>query len=86
MGRDPGDIKRTVLMPTLVSDDGDAVAAFVSGRRLGEGSAAGPKNYVIDRIGEIIDAGAEEIMLGGLATMNTELFQQMDEDVLSAFS
>ena len=86
VGRDPGDIKRTVLMPTLVSDEHDAVAAFINGRRLGEGSAAGPKNYVIDRIGEIINAGAEEIMLGGLATGSTELFQQMDEDVLSAFS
>ena len=72
-------------MPTLVSDDKAAVDAFINGRRLGEGSAAGPKSYVIDRIGEMIDAGAEEIMLGGIATASVENFQLIDEEVLSAF-
>ena len=84
-GRDPADIKKTVLMPTLVSDDKAAVDAFVNGRRLGEGTAAGTKNFVIDRIGELIDAGAEEVMLGGILTADVENFQKIDEEILSAF-
>ena len=84
-GRDPAEIRRTVLMPTLVSDDPSAVSAFVDGRRLGEGTAAGSKSFVIDRIGEIRAAGAEEIMIGGLATAEPEMFQQVDEEILSAF-
>jgi len=83
--RDPADIKKTVLMPTLVSDDKAAVDAFVNGRDLGEGTAAGTKNFVIDRIGELIDAGAEEVMLGGIITADVENFQQIDEEILSAF-
>jgi alkanesulfonate monooxygenase SsuD/methylene tetrahydromethanopterin reductase-like flavin-dependent oxidoreductase (luciferase family) len=83
--RDPADIKKTVLMPTLVSDDKAAVDAFVNGRDLGEGTAAGTTNFVIDRIGELIDAGAEEVMLGGIITADVENFQQIDEEILSAF-
>lgn len=86
VGRDPSDITHTVLMPTMVSDDKEKVAAFVNGRRLGLGSATGPKNYVIDRIGEIIDAGADGIMIGGIPTDNSEDYEQLAEDVLSHFS
>ncbi|HIG39354.1 MAG: LLM class flavin-dependent oxidoreductase [bacterium] len=85
VGRDPAEIKRTVLMPSLVSDDKAAVDAMISGRRLGEGTAAGSRNYVIDRIGEIIEAGAEEVMIGGLDTNNSELFEEFDREILSAF-
>jgi alkanesulfonate monooxygenase SsuD/methylene tetrahydromethanopterin reductase-like flavin-dependent oxidoreductase (luciferase family) len=84
-GRDPAEIKKTVLMPTLVSDDKSAVETMMTSRRLGEGTAAGPRNYVIDRIGELIDAGAEEVMLGGILTADVENFQRIDEDVLAAF-
>jgi len=85
VGRDPTEIKRTVLMPCLVSDDKAAVDAMISGRRLGTGTAAGSRNYVIDRIGEIIKAGAEEVMIGGLDTNNPELFEEFDQEILSAF-
>ena len=84
-GRDPSEIKHTVLIPTLVTDDKAAAEAFISGRRLGEGTAAGSKNYVIDRIGEIIDAGAQEIMIGGLSTANVENFQRFDEEIIQVF-
>ena len=47
-GRDPSEIKKTVLMPTLVSDNEDEVEAFIKGRNLGEGTAAGSKSLVID--------------------------------------
>ena len=84
-GRDPSEIKKTVLMPTLVSDNDDEVEAFIKGRNLGEGTAAGSKSLVIDRIGELIDAGAEEVMLGGISTVVAENFQFVDEEILSAF-
>ncbi len=83
--RDPSEIKRTVLMPLLVTDDEKAADAMRKARRLGEGSAIGPKNYVIERIGEIMEAGAEEIMIGGLDTTKPHLFQEFDEEILSAF-
>ena len=85
VGRDPTEIKHTVLIPTMVSDDEEKVAAFVNGRRLGEGSAAGPKNYVIDRIGEIIEAGADGIMIGGIPTDDLEQYELVAKEVLSHF-
>lgn len=85
-GRDPAEIRHTVLMPTLVTDDRAAAEAFVSSRRLGAGTAAGPKSYVIDRIGEMVDAGADEVMIGGIQTDDLEQYQLVAEDVLSAFS
>ncbi len=83
--RDPGEIKYTVLMPTLVTDNRADADAFLQARRLGQGTAAGTKNYVIDRIGEMINAGAEEVMLGGILTDNAENFQMIDAEILSAF-
>lgn len=85
VGRDSNEIKHTVLMPTMVSDDKEKVSAFVNGRRLGPGSAAGPKNYVIDRIGEIVEAGADGIMIGGIPTDDLEQYQLVAEEVLSHF-
>ena len=57
----------------------------MANRGLGEGTAAGPKNYVIDRIGEIVDAGADAIMIGGIPTDDIEQYELVAEDVLSAF-
>ena len=85
VGREPKEIKHTVLMPTMVSDDTEKVSAFVNGRRLGPGSAAGPKNYVIDRVGEIVEAGADGIMIGGIPTDDLEQYQLVAEEVLSHF-
>lgn len=85
VGRDPGDISHTILMPTMVTDDASAVRAFIEGRRLGEGSAAGPKSFVIDRIGEMVEAGAQEIMIGGIPTDDPDQYQLVGEEVLSQF-
>lgn len=85
-GRDPGEIQHTVLMPTMVSDNKNKTEAFVQGRRLGPGTAAGPRNYVIDRIGEIIDAGAHEIMIGGIPTEDPEEYSRVAQEVLSNFT
>ena len=58
----------------------------MQGRRLGKGTAAGPKNYVIDRIGEIAGAGADEIMIGGIQTDDVDQYHLVAEDVLSQFA
>lgn len=83
--RDPSEIKRTLLMPILVTDDTDAAAQFIANRNLGEGTAAGPKSYVIDQIGMFIEAGMQEIMLTGLPNANVETFQFVDEEILAVF-
>ncbi len=85
VGRDPGEIKKTLLMPTLLSDDHAAVQEMMEGRRLGKGSALGSKNYIVDRIGELIEAGVEEIMFGGIDTAEPDEFVRYEEEVLSAF-
>ena len=54
----------------------DAAAA----RNLGKGSAAGTKNYVIDRIGEMIDTGADGIMLAGIPTDGLEQYRLVAEE------
>ena len=85
VGRDPAEIKHTTLMPVMVTDDETAAAAFIAGRKLGEGTVAGPKDYVIDRIGEFVHAGVDEIMFGGLVTAEIEQYQRFEQEILSAF-
>ena len=86
VGRDIDEISKTVLMPTLLSDDPAKIDSMMKGRRLGEGSAVGSKNYVIDRVGEIIESGVDEIMFGGLQTETPEEFERFEKEVLTAFS
>jgi alkanesulfonate monooxygenase SsuD/methylene tetrahydromethanopterin reductase-like flavin-dependent oxidoreductase (luciferase family) len=86
VSRDIAEIRKTVLMPTLLSDDKAAVEAFRQFRNLKEGSAIGPKNFIIDRIGEMVEAGVDEIMIGGMVTDNPDDYVRFDEEVLSAFS
>ncbi len=85
VGRDPSEIRKTILIPSMVTVDKAAAEGFIAGRRLGEGTAAGPKDYVIERVGEIIEAGAEEIMIGGIPTDDIDLYHSFADDVLSAF-
>ena len=83
VGRDPAEIRRTLTMPCLLSDDKTRIDAFVD--RFGPGSVAGPRQYVIDRIGEFEDAGVAEIMFGALPSGNVGLLQRFEEEILSAF-
>ncbi len=83
VGRDPAEIRRTLLMPVYATDDAAAAERFISG--LGPGTVAGPRNYVIDRIGEFAEAGVEEIMFGAIPTGNVELLQRFDEEIVAAF-
>ena len=83
VGRDPAEIRRTLLMPCLLSEDKARTEEFIS--RFGPGTVAGGTQYVIDRIGEFEDAGVAEIMFGALPSGNLGLLQRFDEEILSAF-
>jgi alkanesulfonate monooxygenase SsuD/methylene tetrahydromethanopterin reductase-like flavin-dependent oxidoreductase (luciferase family) len=85
VGRDPSEIKHTMLMPVKVTNDKAEAAAFIAGRSLGEGTAAGSKDYVIERISLFVEAGVDEIMFAGLNTSNIEEYQYFAEEILTAF-
>ena len=81
-GRDPAEIKRTLLMPLQITDDKDRIERFQ--KALGPGSMAGPKNEIIDRIGAFEREGVAEIMFGAVPTGNVEMFQRVEEEIVSA--
>ena len=83
VGRDPVEIKRTLLMPLQITDDKARIERFQ--KALGPGSMAGSANYVIDRIGEFEREGVAEIMFGGVPTGDVEAFQRVEEEIVSAF-
>jgi len=82
VGRDPSEIRRTILMPTMLSDDKEASDAFVE--MIGPDTVAGSASYIIDRVGEFIDEGVDEIMFGRLPNDPNE-FQRFESEVIAAF-
>ena len=102
VGRDPAEIKHTLLMPLKVTDDKAEAERFIVGLGRGtmerwggyegplmeprlSGSMAGPLNHVIDRIGEFVDAGVDEIMFGAIPTGDVEALQRVEEEIVAAF-
>ena len=83
-GRDPNEIRRTLLMPCYLTEDQNLIDRAVKG--LGPGTVAGSKDYIVDRIGEFKEAGIAEIMFGGIPSGNVNLLQKFDEEILSAFN
>ena len=49
-GRDPSEIRRTLLMPCYLTEDQKLIERALES--LGPGTVAGSKQYIIDRIGE----------------------------------
>ena len=82
VGRDPGEIRHTVLVPTKLSNDKAEVDAFIEA--IGPGTIAGTAEYIIDRVGELVDAGVDEIMFGRLPNDPQE-FRRIEEEVIAAF-
>lgn len=82
VGRDPAEIRRTILMPTMLTDDPAAAADWV--QRVGPGTLAGGASELVDRLAEFIDFGVDEIMFAGM-NVEPQDFIRFDEDVLSAF-
>lgn len=83
VGRDPAEIRRTLLMPCYLTDDQSLIDRAV--KNLGPGTVAGSRQYIVDRIGEFADAGIAEIMFGGIRSGDVERLQQFEQEVLSAF-
>ena len=102
VGRDPAEIKHTLLMPLKVTDDKAEAERFIVGLGRGtmerwggyegplmeprlSGSMAGPLNHVLDRIGQFVDAGVDEIMFGAIPTGDVEALQRVEEEIVAAF-
>jgi hypothetical protein len=51
---------------------------------IGPNTVAGSAGYIVDRIGEFIDEGVDEIMFGRLPNESGE-FQRFEEEVIAAF-
>ena len=81
IGRDPGEIRRTVLIPMRLEDDDNRAAELREARPW---TLTGSPNYVADLIGQYFDKGAEEVMFSGVPT-RAEYFERIDHDVLSQF-
>ena len=82
-GRDPSEIKRTVCIPLrIVKDEKEAIQLR---KRRGDSFLYGSVPFIIDRIQQYIDAGAEEIIFSGVAS-KPNLFEQIQEEIISSFS
>ena len=68
-------------MPLSLTDDKESAKRSIE--TLGPGTMAGPRNYIVDRIGEFADAGVEEIIFPPFR--NAEALQRVDEEIVAAF-
>ncbi len=82
LGRDIGEIRKTILMPTKLTDDQTEADAFVE--LIGPRTVAGSTSYIVDRIGEFVEAGVDEIMFGRIPNDPAE-FQRFEEEVIAQF-
>ena len=80
VGRDPADIRRTLLMPCYLTEDNSLIERAVN--NLGPGTVAGPASYILDRIGEFKDAGIAEIMFGGIPSGDVERLEQFEKEIV----
>ena len=65
LGRDPSEIKRTMLIPMRITDDETTATAELERRPW---ILCGSPSYIVDLIGQYFDAGVEEIMFSGVPT------------------
>ena len=82
INRDPNDIKLTISMPIKISSDEHTNNEFVA--NVGPGTLAGSKSYLVQRIGEFLEAGVDEIMFSPRPS-TPESLQQLDEEILASF-
>ncbi|MHA1991663.1 MAG: TIGR03560 family F420-dependent LLM class oxidoreductase [Candidatus Hodarchaeales archaeon] len=81
-GRDPSEIKKTMVIPLRIIKDEKEAEQKRKGR--GEWFLYGTVPFIIDRIQQYIDAGAEEIIFSGVQS-KPELFEEIKEELLSVF-
>lgn len=82
-GRDYSEIKKTMVIPLRILNDEKEAAQFR--RTRGDWCLYGTIPFIIDRIQQYIDVGAEEIIFSGVIS-KPELFEQIKEEIISAFS
>ncbi|XOV86955.1 MAG: LLM class flavin-dependent oxidoreductase [Pseudomonadota bacterium] len=82
-GRDPAEIRRTLLMPCYLTEDQSFIDRVI--KNLGPGTVAGSASYIVDRIGEFEDAGIAEIMFGGIPSGDTELLARFEDEIVNAY-
>ncbi len=90
IGRDPAEIKHTLTVPMHLTDDKRSAERFIE--RIGPGSLAEPKDYIIDRIGQFADAGVDGIILSpssddglSFAAGDISVLQRVEEEIVAAF-
>jgi alkanesulfonate monooxygenase SsuD/methylene tetrahydromethanopterin reductase-like flavin-dependent oxidoreductase (luciferase family) len=83
LGRDTSEIKKTMVIPIRILNDEKEAVQFRKNR--GDWCLYGSVPFIIDRVQQYIDAGAEEIIFSGIKS-EPELFKQVNEDIMSAFS
>ena len=81
IGRDPAEIRRTVHVPMRIVRD-EAKAKHLRGDNAW--SMIGSPQYVIDRIGDFLAVGVDEFT-PQIRPQRPEVYQELDEEVLSAF-
>jgi F420-dependent oxidoreductase-like protein len=82
-GRDPSEIKKTMAIPLRIFDDEKEAVQYRKTR--GKSWLYGTVPYIINRIQQFIDAGAEEIIFSGIQS-KVELFEQVEDEIISPFS
>ncbi len=82
VGRDPGEIRRTVHVPIRIEYDEGKASELRDGD---DWKMIGPPQYVIDRAQDFIDAGVDEFKLHSIPN-KAELYEELNEKVLSAFA
>ena len=83
IGRDPAEIKHTLLCPLQVTDEQSSDEAFQ--KRWGPGAMCGSRSHVVDRIGQFVEEGVDEIIFGHLPTGNVEAYQRVEEEIVAVF-
>ena len=84
VGRDPSEIRITALMPCLLTDDASAAKNWEA--RIGPGTLGGTAEQIVERIGEFIEFGIDEIMFGRRGDNDPEYFQRLDDEVIAQFT
>ena len=81
IGRDAAEIKRTVHVPIKIVRDAAEAKKLREGK---EWSMIGSPQFVIDRIGDFLDVGVTEF-IPQIKPQRPELYQELDEEIFSAF-
>ena len=84
IGRDPGEIKKTVHVPIKIVHGKDTAQSQANTANLKEWSMVGSPQLVIDRIGAFLEVGVSEF-IPYIRPQSPEVYQELDEEVFSAF-